>query len=86
VEKISEISMVWIARYKHSNSLKLFFAPHEKQGSCTSQDHFSMKNCPKWWGFIGIFFLDKLATCLKIFTSFGIIQHIGKKIVSRIEK
>jgi len=34
---------------------------------------------PKWWCFFGLFFLDKLATYLENFTSFGIVQHIGKK-------
>ncbi len=70
---------MWIARYKHSNSLKSFFWPCKKQGSCASQAHFSMKKCQKWWCFFEVFFLDKLATGLKNFLSIGIVQHIGEK-------
>jgi hypothetical protein len=47
VVKISEIFASWIARYKHSNSLKSFFWPCKKQGSCTPEAHFSIKKCPK---------------------------------------
>jgi len=42
-----------------------------------------MKKCPKWWCFFGFILQGKLATSLKFFRSFGIVQHIGKKIVSR---
>jgi len=44
VVKISENSIVWIVRYKHSNPPKPFFQFYEKMGSCTSQAHFSVKN------------------------------------------
>jgi len=75
VVKISEIFTAWIARYKHSNSPNPFFWPCKKQGSSTWQAHFSMKKCPKWWYFFGFFFLDKLATCIKNITSFGIWNY-----------
>jgi len=47
MEKLSEISTMWIARYELSNSQKSFFGPYEKLGSCTSQAHICMKKCPK---------------------------------------
>jgi len=85
VVNISKKFTMWIARYKHPNSLKSFFRPCEKEGSNTSQAHFSIyKNCPKWWYFFELFFLDKLATCLKIFTSFGTVHTTYREeLVSR---
>jgi len=78
VAKNLENSTVWIGRYKHSYSPKPFFQLCKKTGSCTSQAHFSMKKCRKWWCLFEFSFLNKLAICLKKFTSFGIVQHIGK--------
>jgi len=56
--------------------------PYKKPGSYTSQGHIFMKKYPKWWVLFGIILQSKLATCLKKFRSFGIVEHI-KKIVSR---
>jgi len=42
-----------------------------------------MKKCPKWWSLFGFILQGKLATYLKSFRSFGIVQHIGKQIVNR---
>jgi len=37
-----------------------------------------MEKCPCWWCLFGFILEGKLATCLKIFRSFGIAQQIGK--------
>jgi len=37
-----------------------------------------MKKCTKWGCFSAFILQGKLATCLKKFRSFGIIQYIGK--------
>jgi len=70
---------VWIARYELSNSQKSFLGPCKKSGSCTSQGYIFMKKCPKWWYLFGFILQDMLATCLKNFRAFGIVQHVGKQ-------
>jgi len=82
--KISEIFIVWIARYELSNSQKSFFGLAKKLGYNTSHCHICMKKCPKWWFFFGFIFHGKFFICLKNFRSFGIIQHIGKN--KQVEK
>jgi len=46
MEKISEISTRWIARYELLYSQKAFFGPCKKPGKCTLQAHICMKKCP----------------------------------------
>jgi len=58
--------------------LKPFGGLCEKQGSYTSQAHFSM-NFFKNGGAFCILFPGQIGYMLKIFTSFESIQHIGKK-------
>jgi len=57
----------------------------QKSVSYTSQAYFSMKKCPKWWCFFGFFYLNKLATYLKKFRSFGIVLHIEKGYIFKKE-
>jgi len=85
VEKISEISTTWIARYELSNSQKSMFWPCKNPGSCTSQGHISIKKDRKWWLPFGFIPQGKLATRLKKFRSFGIVQHIGNNSKLKVE-
>jgi len=65
VEKISEISTTWIARYELLNLREILLLPFIELGNCTSQAHICMKKCPKLCCSFGFILQGKLTTFLK---------------------
>jgi len=56
---------------------KIFFWPCENRAAALYKVRLYEKY-PKWWLLFGFILHGKLATCLKKFRSFGIVQHIEK--------
>jgi len=70
---------MWIARYKHSNSLKSLFGTGKNRAAALHKITFLLKKMSKMVLLLWILFPRQIGYILKNFTSFEIVQHIRKK-------
>jgi len=82
-KKIQKFSLYRLQGISVWSGKNPFFGPAKNGVVALHKVTFEWKKSSKWGLFLGFILQGKLATCLKNFRSLGIVQHIGKRIVSR---